>query len=229
VRTLIFPVLLSAGLLAAPGASAQADAAPAADDGESGELDDEARKALAREHYDAGKTHYTVGEFEQALERFAAAYKLRPAPLLLFNMGQSARQLGRHGPAVFFFEGFLREAAPDDANRPLVEELLEEEKGEVAAAELEIVPEAKPTPTAPAVETPVESETEPRPIESVADAAVDTAEEPAPITEQWWFWTGVAGAAVVATAAAVGTGIAVVALQPPAGPAEGSLGVVDLR
>jgi tetratricopeptide (TPR) repeat protein len=210
-------ILLTLTLLSAP-LAAQEDAA---DESSAGEASADDRNALAREHYDAGKTHYTVGEFEQALERFAAAYKLRPAPLLLFNMGQCHRQLGRHERAVFFFEGFLRDASPDDANRALVEELLDEEKAAVAAAELEIDKEPAPKPEPePEPERPV-VEPEPEPTVAAAD-------EPAPITEQWWFWTAVAGGAAVVVAA-TGVTIAAVALSQPSGPDEGSLGVVDLR
>jgi len=68
---------------------------------------------------------YNVGDFEAALTDVTKAYKLRPAPALLFNIGQCHRGLHHWEKAEFFYRGYLREK-PDAPNRDKVEALIEE-------------------------------------------------------------------------------------------------------
>ncbi len=68
---------------------------------------------------------YNVGDFDSALADVTKAYKLRPVPALLFNIGQCHRALHHWEKAEFFYRGYLREK-PDASNRDKVEVLIAE-------------------------------------------------------------------------------------------------------
>lgn len=63
-----------------------------------------------------GAALYEKGEMVAALEKFDAAYAAFPSPKLLFNIGQTARGLGRLADALEAFQRFLSEEsdAPSD-------------------------------------------------------------------------------------------------------------------
>lgn len=226
-------VLLSLAIFCLP---LTAVAQPAEEDTAAAETDEE-RKARARVAYEAGKTHYAVGEFDDALVQFAEAYKLRPAPLLLFNMGQCHRQLKNHERAAFFLDGYLRDADADDSNREVAANLLLEEQAaadtESAAkeqarieADAQLASEAAARETLEAAAREADEEAAVASPMSSPDASPSAGSE-APIWTQWWLWTGVAAAVVVASAA-VGTTAAVIALSGDGQP-DSSLEPVDLR
>ncbi|MGE0868534.1 MAG: tol-pal system YbgF family protein [Kofleriaceae bacterium] len=107
-------LLMCAALLAvAPSARAQ----PAPDGGAAPAAD---RKAEAKAHYEKGQNHYNLGEFDQAISEFKAAYNLSSAPGLLFNIAQSYRLKKDYEQASYFYKTFLR-LKPDAKNRPDVE------------------------------------------------------------------------------------------------------------
>jgi tetratricopeptide (TPR) repeat protein len=97
----------------------------------------------ARDAFMQGKTQYNLGKFEVALEHFSRAYELKPAPLLLFNLGQCHRQLKNHERAIFFLDGYLRED-PDTSDRELVQGLIEEQQ-RLLAEQQAAAPPASPT------------------------------------------------------------------------------------
>jgi tetratricopeptide (TPR) repeat protein len=222
-----FAPLIAIALLCAPVAARAQDGEPAA----SAEEDEESRKARARVAYEAGKTHYTVGEFEEALADFTEAYKLRPAPLLLFNLAQCQRQLKNHERATFFLEGYLRDAPTEDANREVAAELLieeraalEAERAEAARAEAEAREQAEAETAA--AEAQQDALTTAQEVETAAATSEAAAVSEGPIWTQWWLWTGIA-AGVVVVAAAIGGTAAAVALSDDGVP-DSSLGTVDL-
>jgi len=49
------------------------------------------KKAEAKAHYEKGLSHYNLGEWDQAIAEFRAAYAISSAPGLLFNIAQSFR------------------------------------------------------------------------------------------------------------------------------------------
>jgi tetratricopeptide (TPR) repeat protein len=53
---------------------------------------------------------YNVGEYAKALEKFKAAYLMRPDAAFLFNIGQCQRQLGQYDAAAKSYRAFLRES-----------------------------------------------------------------------------------------------------------------------
>lgn len=97
-----------------------------------GEAQASVRKA--KRLFKAGQTHYKLGEFAEALEKYSAAYQEKEIPAFLFNIGQCHMELKNFERAIFFLEGFLRESKPSAQNE-VVEERLVEARAAFAAAE----------------------------------------------------------------------------------------------
>lgn len=81
------------------------------------------RTKAAKAAYLEGKRAYDTGRFEEAVAHFERAYGIKPAPLLLFNIGQCYRGMGNHEKAAFLFRRYLSED-PRSKERRLVEELI---------------------------------------------------------------------------------------------------------
>lgn len=75
-------------------ASAQAEEAPAHD-------------AEARALHEAGAAAFEDGRFEDALDRWRAAYALRSLPELLYNIGSAYDRLGRFEEALTNYRNYL--------------------------------------------------------------------------------------------------------------------------
>jgi hypothetical protein len=95
--------------VAAPKASPAPAAAPPADDAK------EARKA-----FEAAQKAYRAGKYAAAITSFELAYKLKPHPIIHFNLAKCAEQLGDVPRALRFYRTFLFET-PDTADRETVE------------------------------------------------------------------------------------------------------------
>lgn len=172
-----------------------------------------ADEQAARTLFADGQKAYDLGEFDRALTLYSDAYKLKPLPGFLFNIGQCHKQLGNFERAAFFFGRFVDNSKPEAANVALAKELkadmekrqaekVEAERkaaDEKAAAERAAAEKSKPAdaPVAPPL-TPAELSTLPPPPPPVV--------EPEPVTKKAWFWV-VIGGAVVATAAGVTAGV----------------------
>jgi tetratricopeptide (TPR) repeat protein len=87
----------------------------------------------AKQQVKAADIEYRLGRFAEALEGYTRAYELYPVAPLLFNIGQCHRALAHHAKAIFFFEGYLRDA-PTATNRALVEDLIREARVELDRA-----------------------------------------------------------------------------------------------
>jgi tetratricopeptide (TPR) repeat protein len=74
----------------------------------------------ARSLFEAGESAFADGRYEDALERFEAAYEMSPRPMLLFNIGNTADRLRREERAVEAYRGYL-DALPEAPNRAEVE------------------------------------------------------------------------------------------------------------
>jgi hypothetical protein len=81
---------------------------------------DSAAKAQAQQLLREGTRLYRKGQYQDALERFSAAYSLFASPKLQFNVGQANRELGRPVEAATAFERFLAE--PAGAPQPTIDE-----------------------------------------------------------------------------------------------------------
>lgn len=71
---------------------------------------DEASRAQAREHFNAGVQRYEQGDYQGALEAFQEAYRLAPHPMVRVNMANCYEHLGRPLEALHHFERFLAES-----------------------------------------------------------------------------------------------------------------------
>jgi tetratricopeptide (TPR) repeat protein len=86
--------------------------------------------ARARELFQRAEGRYGAGEYQEALELYQQAYKLKPLAGFLFNLGQCERKLGRCDKALVHFREFLRQL-PGAPNRETVEALIRECEAEV--------------------------------------------------------------------------------------------------
>lgn len=83
------------------------------------------KRAEAKALYDKGLSHYNLGEFDEAIKAFRAAYAVSQAPGLLFNIAQSFRLKKDYEQATYFYTTYLR-LKPDAPNRADVEDRLKE-------------------------------------------------------------------------------------------------------
>lgn len=184
-------------------------------------------KAFALE----GKKAFDTNDFATAISKYEEAYRIKPAPGLLFNLGQSHRKLGNHELALSYFRRYL-ESNPPEAQAKAVETVMaqveaekkaagaaaaekkalaereERERKEKEAARQAIELEKSRTEAARA-----EAEAAQRKLElerSLKEAPV--AEAPQPVYKKWWFW----GAVGVVVAGAVGTSVYVATAPQPA-------------
>jgi len=124
----------------------------------------------------AADIDYRLARFTEALAEYTRAYELYPVPALLFNIAQCHRNLKNYGKAIFFFEGYLRDA-PKATNRALVEDLIRESRAELAKAP----PAAPAAPVAP-VEPPAPAPAPPAPAEPARQ--VELTHVPAPVEDR---------------------------------------------
>lgn len=113
------------------------------------------RAALSRDAYDAGKKHYNLGEFDQAIERWKQGYEFKDDPIFLYNIAQAYRQKGDHQKAIFFYRAYIREE-PRARNREDVEARIAELTKLIAASQsaTESGPREPVEPTPPNPEPP---------------------------------------------------------------------------
>jgi tetratricopeptide (TPR) repeat protein len=89
-------------------------------------------RALATE----AKKAFDLNHFEQAIAGYEEAYRLKPAPGLLFNLGQGHRRAGHLEKALFYFRRYL-ETNPAPAQAKATEEVLAEVQAELDAQRLD--------------------------------------------------------------------------------------------
>ncbi len=179
--------------------------------------DVEARAETRRAH-----RAYGQGRFEAALDAYAAAYGARPRPALLFEIAQCHRRLGHYESAAFFFQRYLDDSPPS-AHTKKAAALLVEVQAKAGASQSQPAVDAA---RAEAIAPPTRTVTLSGPaLERGAPAAAPnvveqgrvsaerapkaeplvqgtTAPEPSkPLLQRWWFWTSIAGGAVLASCA----------------------------
>ncbi len=144
-----------------------------------------------RSQYDQAVEHFEQGRFEQALEKFQAAYELRRMPWLQINIGRTLHRLGRPQEALEHYEVFKQaETKPDPETQERVEKYIAQAK---ALAD-----------TKPALPTVAQPPVQPPPTQPPAEPP-----PPKPIYKKGWFWAviggGVAAAVIVGVAVGVST------------------------
>lgn len=75
-----------------------------------------ARLREAREHFESGAKAYKLGDYERAIVEYKASYDLHPAPLLLYDLGQAYRKVGRFEQALHSYQQYMADAPPTSAH-----------------------------------------------------------------------------------------------------------------
>ena len=81
--------------------------APARADEDPASLSSAERTRRSRAHFDAGRAHFNLGEYDRAEQEFEAGYRLKPLPLFLYNIAQSARHAGHTQKALDMYRRYL--------------------------------------------------------------------------------------------------------------------------
>ena len=89
-------------------------------------------KDRARALFDRAEVHFSLRAFDKALPLYAAAYRIKPMPEFLFNMGQCHRYMGNHERAIFHYRQFILKK-PETSQRSQVEQLIAESEGKLRA------------------------------------------------------------------------------------------------
>ena len=76
----------------------------------------------ARLHFEAGRSHYENGAYEEAMREFLAAYEFSGRADLLYNLYLTAERMADLDRAFEFLDRYLREGAPSDEQRALLEQ-----------------------------------------------------------------------------------------------------------
>jgi len=141
---------------------------------------------LARQHFVDGSKLYDLGKFRDAAHEYEEAYKAKPDPALLFNIGQAYRAAGDANEAVTAYKSYLRHV-PDAPNRVEVEGHIEKLQ--------RLVEEQRRTQTSPPQGT-LQPSTEPQPQPQPQLVATAAPAEKQPVYKKWWLWTAVGGVIV---------------------------------
>ncbi len=153
---------------------------------------------LAYRLFTEGQAHYDARRYDEALHAFGRANAIAPSPELLFDMAQCAMELRRFDEALAYYLDFARQSEDAEAKSYAAARVMEAERALAVARN--------------------------RSLETEAAAAAARAE--APFYRSRWFWSAVAGAAVLtATTSAALHYRRHVEHRPPAG----TLGTVDRR
>lgn len=152
----------------------------------------------ARQHNAEAKQLFNLGRFAEAATEYTKAYRAKPLPAFLYNLGQCHKRLPglEHAQqALFFLEAYLNTDLSPSARSAV--------KEEIAALRQRIAslrPRARPA---------VEPATGPPPQRRRAHAT--------PMVRRWWFWAiaaAVVGGSVAAVALSTGGSSRLPAGQP---------------
>lgn len=170
----------------------------------------------AREHFDKGSRLYDIGQYKDAAREYEEAYKLKPDPSLLFNMGQAYRLGGFYEEALRSYRSFLRRQ-PKGGHRAEVQDhiatlqkLVDEQKKASSKPPLGTVPPESSEP--PKVEAKPQTKPDAKPVALAPSPQPESTEvwaEPhrsvdQPVYKRWWLWTAIAAVAVVGVGVGVG-------------------------
>lgn len=196
-EALALALILSTSALAAPSAETRARTAA-----------QEAKKA------------FDLGQYEQAIAGYEEAYRLKPAPGLLFNLGQSHRRAGHLDKATFYFRRYLETNPAPEQARATEEVLAQVEAQRVADEERKRAEAEQHRRDQESISHAQQLELENAKLQRAQaeqEAAKLALEQslkakpapPPPLVQRPWFWVAI-GTAVVGTA----TAITAVALAP---------------
>lgn len=155
----------------------------------------------------AGKVAFDAGDFTTATARYQEAWRLKPVPGLLFNIGQSYRRGGNSTEALVAFRRYL-ETSPSEEQVASTEALIHDIEKTRAQVREARTRELKLDETKVALaRAEAKNASQRLELELATRRALPPAAPEPLLTQRWWFWAGlgvlVAGAAtatVVATA-----------------------------
>ena len=191
------------------------------------------RTARAKVHFELGRAHFRIEDFEAARKEFEQAYLYKPLPLLLFDLAQVNLRLGRHQRALELFQAFLEEnpkGPQHDEASAQVNELNRLLANRHSAAQPEppapshVAPWAAGASPAPAV--PAAVPLSPPPTAGAVTATMQPSLLTKPSSAAHWrgkriaLWTGLGGAAVL-VGVAVTLGVVFAARTKNPTPTEG--------
>jgi tetratricopeptide (TPR) repeat protein len=78
----------------------------------------------ARIHFEAGEQYYVRGQYDLAIREFEEAYRIAPAPALLYNISQAYERNGQFQPARDYLAKYIDSGAADPAELPVLEDKL---------------------------------------------------------------------------------------------------------
>lgn len=134
--------------------------------------------------YTQGATHFNRGQFSDALVKFQEAYKVYPAPNLLFNMARCYQALGQMDLAVTTYQRFTAQPGIDAATKQQAEKKIEE------------------------IEAAVKETGGARRTTAAAGTAAGAQKEPLSFSPWQYVLLGVGGAAIIGGGVAMGLGFA---------------------
>src|SRR5262245_50367416 len=76
--------------------------------------------AEAKSFFEKGMAHFQLEEYDAAIEKWEAGFRIRPVPEFLYNIAQAYRLSHRPEKALNFYQKYLR-MAPKAPNRADVE------------------------------------------------------------------------------------------------------------
>lgn len=118
---------------------------------------DEASEARARVHFQAGTSHFQVGDYESALREYTLAWELSGRLPLLYNIALCHERLGQLELAIDNLGRYLTEAE-DVPDRPTLEQRLENMRERLARQASEPPPDEPERVHPPESTSPVHSE-----------------------------------------------------------------------
>lgn len=111
----------------------------------------------ARTRFEAGRTSFAAGEYEEALHDFERAYELSPRPELLYNIGSAAERSAHDQGALDAYRAFVI-ALPDHESRDDVDRRIVVLEARLRAHASLVEPTPEPTLAPPTVPPTVRTE-----------------------------------------------------------------------
>jgi tetratricopeptide (TPR) repeat protein len=169
-----------------------------------------------RAHFDRGERLYQISRYREALDEFKEAFLLKADPAFLYNIAQCHRNLRNREQAVFFYQRYLS-LAPDAPNRPVVEELIAEQKRQLEHDQ-PTEAEDKNDKTDKKLDLTARPEATEGPVAGLADKPAEEG--------KWkkarWYLLGALGVGLVA-------GVALLSVRRSGSLPSGQLGTIDTR
>lgn len=84
--------------------------------------------AAAKEHYLKGTRAFELGAYDEAIDEYSAAYRIKDDPALLYNLGQAHRLAGHAVEALRFYKLFLIKVPQTPARSEVEQKIAELQK-----------------------------------------------------------------------------------------------------